>query len=628
MSDFEPNDIQIIENAISAARDATSRQDWSAASILWAALQTKYPDVAVAYVLGGYVALQQNEIEKAENLLEYATRNYPNDAYAHLFYAEIAQAIDQPLLFVDRLVKIGSVTDPHPYHVAFEFLVKQLDANRLDDQTHLRLVTFLCKEDGQDSYDFIPVALKHLNVIQETNDRVYHKIYRLITENSAIIRSGLARTETFDLIAAAANIESPSLDLKSFAARQMLHGSVERCYEIFHRHAFGLLDASKSVFVDLVTKGHIPELEPRRKLLLAQIASAVDENIYSAVRAEASAAVGTAKNETNEILVQGFRRRSARLSVAINRGIPDRPLNIALCISGQLRGYELAYQTWDRLGLSEHRTKIFVDVWKKVGRKFPVPQHAMRTMSGHLLDAYRSAFTQLGHAAIVDRYPTMFRLFELSGEVTANQLSTFYKTPFVNVEDDTFPTFSHMNNFQKMYHKIKYCHNQAETSGDIFDLIIRIRPDKSVVSAASDYHRILYESRFNGRLYTDVSPYIHCKLGYVIGDQFAIGEDSAMRSYASAYDQTIASALSPGGDFPSTFYPHVNLAAAVLSGGLDVRSDHGIHFGELMDASPVSALSVLEALKEDIDPSRQNDTDRLLIEAARIESANEDKSIG
>jgi hypothetical protein len=49
--------------------------------------------------------------------------------------------------------------------------------------------------------------------------------------------------------------------------------------------------------------------------------------------------------------------------------VPMR-LRIALCISGQLRGYEAAHPSWSRLGLDRHEVTRFVHVWQDIGRNW------------------------------------------------------------------------------------------------------------------------------------------------------------------------------------------------------------------------------------------------------------------
>ncbi|MCJ2087479.1 hypothetical protein MKK88_16035 [Methylobacterium sp. E-005] len=616
-------DYEALEREIAVGREATAQSRWDQANEIWASMRRHYPTIAVAYVLGGYVALQEGRIEEAEDLLKHATREFPQDLYAHIFFSDVARARNDLATAAERLIRIGATRDPAPYRAAFKILAEGMEKNAFSQPVILELLTLILSEIGEGDPNFVPVALAELNVIQETNDKLYRRIHQIIASEFNNIYLRIGSKDTINFVTAGTDIGNPYLDLKQFAAHQLLYSSRARCYELFHRHATKLLAASREVIAELVALGHVKGLEASRQILIAQVASCLDEHIYNAVQDNACNPTPDRPSRQPSILDQGFARRSARLASAVNRGLPDRPLKIAVCISGQLRGFGDAYTTWQHLNLDQHHTTRFVHTWKKLGRKFPVPQHAMRTMSGELLHAYQSAFLQLGHATIVARYPTMFALFEQGGEVDHKRLTEFYKTPFVQIEEDDSSDFASMSNPHKMYYKIKSCQMMADLSGEAFDLFIRIRPDKTILSAQIDYHRILYESRFLGRIFSDTSAFIHCKLGHVIGDQFAIGDGPAMRVYASAYDQTIASAMTPGGDFPAQFSPHVNLAAATLSGGLYVSGHHGIIFGELVDVTPIPAQAIVQALENDIDPENMSHIDRHLLDSARAEAERE-----
>src|ERR1700693_4312859 len=66
------------------------RRDWSEAARRWEALRKRFPDDALAFVLGGVAARQLGEFDDAEALLSIARERYPIDAGAATEYAWLA----------------------------------------------------------------------------------------------------------------------------------------------------------------------------------------------------------------------------------------------------------------------------------------------------------------------------------------------------------------------------------------------------------------------------------------------------------------------------------------------------------------------------------------------------------
>jgi hypothetical protein len=79
-------------------------------------------------------------------------------------------------------------------------------------------------------------------------------------------------------------------------------------------------------------------------------------------------------------------------------------LRIAVCISGQLRGFRQAYPTWTRLGLDHHDCFFAVHAWKKIGRNMPIKSDtAQRCFSGQFLRAYKDVVSRMGYDFICDQ---------------------------------------------------------------------------------------------------------------------------------------------------------------------------------------------------------------------------------
>ncbi len=133
---------------------------------------------------------------------------------------------------------------------------------------------------------------------------------------------------------------------------------------------------------------------------------------------------------------------------AVTRGNavrPKRKLRIAVCISGQLRGYRQVFASWHHLGLERHDADYFVHVWRRIGRKIPlIPSkgHLQRLFTDAFCDAYADALRQHGARDLERAYPGFFRFFTAGGDcVTQAELQRFYRTDAVVAEDDAAAPF-------------------------------------------------------------------------------------------------------------------------------------------------------------------------------------------
>lgn len=252
-------------------------------------------------------------------------------------------------------------------------------------------------------------------------------------------------------------------------------------------------------------------------------------------------------------------------------------LRVAVCVSGQLRGYRTAFSSWDKLGLAEHDVTCFVHTWRRTGVGGPVPPQDARVLPAAMLPAFRMAWNTLGEAGMRSRYPAFFQLWADHADViTVEQLQKFYGTPHVWVEDDDLMPFAGMNNLEKMYYKIAACHSQAlACSTEPFDMVIRIRPDWYFDDVCTvDWNALHAQLAKEPSVMADsAAPYFFPGIGYCMGDQFAVGTPDAMTRYASAYEMTAQRRAGRGPmNFPAQYVAHRNVAYACLYTGVTMRA--------------------------------------------------------
>jgi tetratricopeptide (TPR) repeat protein len=249
---------------------------------------------------------------------------------------------------------------------------------------------------------------------------------------------------------------------------------------------------------------------------------------------------------------------------------PDRPLRIAVCISGQMRGYRHAFPTWTSLKLDEHKTSYFVHTWKDIG--------AITKQNADRLSSFPRN---------VQSYSAM-RWRKTYKHTTIDDLDIidYYKCKDVRIEDDKTGVYSLFSNSMKMHYKIHACHDLA-LQYDEYDLIIRIRPDKELgANSEIDWHRIAYDSDRERIVFTDGDLIDFYPLaGLAIGDQFAVGGPESMNIYASTWSFTNIARQTQLPLFPHNFDGHVNITHMLLLHGIRPQKMHEINFGRLMEAT-------------------------------------------
>lgn len=291
----------------------------------------------------------------------------------------------------------------------------------------------------------------------------------------------------------------------------------------------------------------------------------------------------------------------------------SRP-RVAICISGQLRGFRQAWPTWQRTLFNGIEATVFVHTWTRIGNSDPSPLRASLPFEGA---AFRAAWRTVGTRETAprmrDRYPSVFKALHNSSVVSESELASLYGAIAVRVEDDSLAPFRAWTNQEKMHYKIEACHRLLADDGDRFDLVVRIRPDLPVRRRAFDWRHL--------REWCADTPVIFTERGYgqqyghlMIGDQFAVGNPHSMSIYSKAWSNAPMLFESRALSTTHPFVGHATLAEVCWLSGLDVRRIP-LQFGSLLDMEPLSWHLTRRAVEADA-ADRMDDIDRCLIEAA------------
>lgn len=598
--------LKLQENLASIATELTNNGQYVEAWHRWGEIRRLGYDIDSAYILGGYVGIELKNFEESEMLLANAVEKYPANCYAHLFYADCARRAGNLDVAADRLLGLLGITaDDNVYDYVMDFL---LVAPSIDISNKLMAILL----DERVSRSKPPYLVKKLNSWIEANPPAADKIVGayLASLESPLEVSNFGVSKMMRLLCLH-NLQDD--EVEDIARSLILDLDVEYIYQIFNSRNINYGRVLSKIISKLLSEreGSAQNLFTNRTYAL--LASFYPEGIPSFFESIRLLIANDAMHALKSCVAVG--------AVASLRGVSPLPyvnrrLRVAVCVSGQLRGFEHAMPSWDQLGLHEHDCDFFVHTWSNIGRKFPVPQHAERVLSGRFLSAYRDAFTRLGESCFRQEYWNLTRLFTSGEDVNHSKICDFYNTDFVVLEDEKERRFDGFNNFEKMYYKIKMCYRLAIMAGKDYDLFIRIRPDLALATATFPLRDLGGRIRRDNLVLVDSGPYIHPEVGHVVGDQFAVASPIGMDAYAATYDNTKHSSEGFLADISRSFRPHVNLAESLIVSGFAASSNHGIEFGGLREPSAIALSEINAAIRRDLETRSANEWDEILLNAS------------
>lgn len=294
-----------------------------------------------------------------------------------------------------------------------------------------------------------------------------------------------------------------------------------------------------------------------------------------------------------------------------------RRLRVAICVSGQLRGFQQAVPTWRNLRLDDHDVSVFVHVWKAIGRNWQRIWFFARANAV----LYGTLVGPSGLAFLRERYPSLAAAAEAaaaqSNEADVPMLQAVYGTPHIRIEDDTRDPFRNRHNLWKMHYKVDRAHRLAREDGRSFDLMIRLRPDREFLpGVAPDWNAIHAQSRDRRMVFTD-SPYLFTERQTWLGDQFAVGTQDTMDVYAGIYSDMEGFARTGRypPDVPDHIRPHTNLFYLCFYRGLIGRTMPDVSFGALLDPAMLSVADIFALIRQDTAGRALDDFDRQFVAA-------------
>jgi len=292
----------------------------------------------------------------------------------------------------------------------------------------------------------------------------------------------------------------------------------------------------------------------------------------------------------------------------------SQKLKVAICISGQLRGFREAFLSWGNTLLKNIDYDIYVHTWKRVGGSEPLPYRPWYPWKdGEFTKAYRSVCYSLGYEEMKKRYVSFFESFGHQEIVSVEDLARVYNTKYLVVEDDAEERFVKLSNLDKMYYKIFACHQYMMSCGKDYDLCVRIRPDKPISLIGFDWYDLYRRCKTEPVIFADLPMCMHFG-SPAMGDAFAVGAPGVMSLYSDAWNFFPAAGAEGLYDWSKNFLGHTSLAQVCWVHGISVERIPMKSLG-CIDADTLSLESIHKKIEIDA-KNRMDDIDQRLLQAS------------
>ncbi len=639
---------------------AFKARKWTVAQPRAARLVARLPDDHAGYYFSAASLREDGKAEEAILVLEEGLRRFPQDLLLLREASQSFAVLDRPkeaVVFVDRALALQP-DDAFFLHRRIQLALglddqdgamaawRRLAANLTSDRKlcgDLAWAIFKTVLPGEPALELL------LYLVNEPDDGARDRLPRLADfaalsrarpEMKAFAQASLPRLESgacvplmLHILKSALRIDYTDDEILTFIQDYVAGGRAAVTAYLFSRAYIGekplAAGAFRMVFdryigrwLDSVSPQKFRDLDAilgylmfsaifsqsRYRQLIAEIAVKAD---LTAVEHDPGARISARVLVRLVSLARRIRPSDAKAE-AISR---IRRLKIAVCVSGQLRGFPRAVETWQRLGLDRHSARYFVHSWNNVGFEL---RHLWALTRNH--PALSEIFNRPDCATVLAvRYPTMMAAWEGASTVTVEQLHALYGTSSVIVEHDENPVFAGKGGAWKMQRSIECAYGLALASGEEFDLFIRLRPDCEILEGSKpDWNTVFHRSSHERVLYAD-RPFEYEYSGCTIGDRFAAGCRDVMAIYSATPSSMIefvgtgeppldpADPLDIGGD----------LAYRTFYGGLLTNTVPELKFGQRDDAGPLTLADLAPLIESDIAGRAADEFDLQFLAACR-----------
>jgi len=489
----------------------------------------------------------------------------------------------------------------------------------------MRILTALSRVTEKITEDFTSsdelLAALELSLLRKTDPQAYKRV------RSLMLAFSTAAGRSTPMALATQTLQNFDSSAHERIARAIRHHELWQLAKLFRHPLFASNGEYFCRWVQalLSDPDGIAKLTPQARFKTAILASAMaDEDTFQDyVSAAASLEIPTDCPEPVARALASLKLH-AKPKPRTPASVKTRP-RVALCLSGQMRGYQSAAPTLTHLGLDGCDTEIFVHTWKRLGRAWPDPE-IIGTVerlfaSEAFCRAYRQHASEVGFDVLMRHYPTLFEFIETSSSVTKEEIRAQYGPQAqVVIDDEASPRFAAFTNQQKMHYKIHAAHELMRASGRPFDLVIRLRPDRPVSErTAIDWQQVQSELQRRRTVFAEEGYAL--RENYVVGDQFAVSDMDGMTAYAGTWLKQQNAADTPVYGVPHTFTGHTSIAYNLFHEGYAGRKMPGLVLKPLNDAAKISDEQLHGLLMQDIATRTPDAADRMLLSTLKPEGS-------
>ncbi len=294
----------------------------------------------------------------------------------------------------------------------------------------------------------------------------------------------------------------------------------------------------------------------------------------------------------------------------------NEKLRIAVCISGQLRGYNKCFDSLlNSMDFSRHFVDIYVHTWKNLGRRLPSGVHVDRVFDGNFLDAFKETLGGKDiHTVVYLRYPNFYNLLTSSDSISIEKLKSFYRTENIVLEDDSLFPFSNFSNMKKFFYKKYKCYQLASLKS--YDLVVWARPDIFLHTKSEFLLRDIYEKSYNQKsifINGSYKPHKGFSKGYLLDESIAIGIQDVMEIYSRVYiDMERKYVENKAYGCPQNYIGHITNEYQLFTYGINVEDLKGVNYS-FIDPDRISINDIYEALKKDTATRTLTVDDKILL---------------
>lgn len=218
----------------------------------------------------------------------------------------------------------------------------------------------------------------------------------------------------------------------------------------------------------------------------------------------------------------------------------SKKVKVALCISGQLRGYIEAFDTVKRFIINNKdiEVDVYIHSWKNIGARQLSAINIERISSAmNFNKVFKEISYGFSEKELHNKYFSLNNLICNQQLITEKELELFYNTTNVVLDDENEDSFNQMTNSEKMYFKMYAVNQLVKESKKKYDIVIRTRPDIKIDKMFSlNWNKIAEMCNRRNIVFGDTYSYTLDFSLFAMSEAFIIGSQRNMDIYTSTWE--------------------------------------------------------------------------------------------